>query len=229
MTVKKRIEKIRNRIKQSALRSSRNPSDIRLVAVSKTVAPQDIKSAIDAGVFIFGENYIQEAMQKIDEIADSRLAWHFIGHLQSNKAKYAVRYFDLIHSVDSFKLAKEINSQAKKVNKVQDILVQINIAMESTKSGVSAKDAISLVKDISTLENVSVKGLMTVPPFFNQPETVRPYFKALALIKDRIQKESIKHIEMKELSMGMTGDFEVAVEEGATLVRIGTAIFGERS
>lgn len=227
--MKKRIEEIRNRIEQSALRSSRDPSDIRLVAVSKTVPSQNIKPAIDAGVFIFGENYIQEAVKKIDEIADSRLAWHFIGHLQSNKAKYAVRYFDLIHSVDSLKLAREINSQAKKVNKVQDILVQINIAMESTKSGVSANDAISLVKDISTLENLSVKGLMTLPPFFNQPETVRPYFKALALIKDRIQKESIENIEMNELSMGMTGDFEVAVEEGATLVRIGTAIFGERS
>ena len=227
--MKKRIENIRNRIRQSALRCGRAPSDIRLVAVSKTVAPQNIKPAIDAGIFVFGENYIQEAMKKIDVIADSRLSWHFIGHLQSNKAKYAVRYFDLIHSVDSFKLAKEINNQAKKINKVQNILVQINIAMEETKSGVSARDAISLVKDISTLENVSVKGLMTLPPFFNQPERVRPYFKTLALIKDRIQEESIDNIDMAELSMGMTGDFEVAVEEGATLVRIGTAIFGDRS
>ena len=168
-------------------------------------------------------------MNKIDDSADTRLSWHFIGHLQSNKAKYVVRYFDLIHSVDTLKLAKEINRQAKKLGKIQNILVQVNIAMEATKSGVASKDTISLIREISTLKNLSVKGLMTMPPFFNQPEKVRPYFKHLAQLKKQIQTESIENIEMKELSMGMTGDFEVAIEEGATFVRIGTAIFGDRS
>jgi len=227
--VKKRIEKIRQRIEKTALSCGRDPLDVRLVAVSKTVSSKNVKAAIDAGLFIYGENYIQEAMTKIDEIADTRLSWHFIGHLQSNKAKYVVRYFDLIHSVDTLKLAKEINRQAQKQGKVQKILVQVNIAMEATKSGVATKDTISLIREISQLENLAVKGLMTMPPFFNQPEKVRPYFKTLAQLKDKVQQESIDKIEMNELSMGMTGDFEVAIEEGATLVRIGTAIFGGRS
>ena len=227
--MKNRIEKIRKRIEQTALSCGKDPLNVQLVAVSKTVPPENVRAVVEAGVFIFGENYIQEAMGKIDEIADRRLSWHFIGHLQSNKAKYVVRYFDLIHSVDTLKLAKEINRQAKKLNKVQNILVQVNIAMETTKSGVASKDTISLIREISKLENLSVKGLMTMPPFFNQPEKVRPYFKALAELKNQIHEESIAHIEMKELSMGMTGDFEVAIEEGATLVRIGTAIFGDRS
>jgi len=227
--VKNRIEQIRNRIEQTALSCGRDPLSVQLVAVSKTVSAKNVKAVVDARVFTFGENYIQEAMEKIDEIADSRLSWHFIGHLQSNKAKYVVRYFDLIHSVDTLKLATEINRQAKKQGKIQNILVQVNIAMEATKSGVASKDTIALIREISQLENLAVKGLMTMPPFFNQPEKVRPYFKALAQLKNQIQKESINNIEMKELSMGMTGDFEVAIEEGATLVRIGTAIFGDRS
>lgn len=227
--MKDRIIKIRNKIEQIALSCGRDPLNVNLVAVTKTVSADTIKAAIDAGVFIFGENYIQEAMNKIDDIADTRLSWHFIGHLQSNKAKYVVRYFDLIHSVDTLKLAKEINRQAKKLDKIQNILVQVNIAMEATKSGVASKDTISLIREISTLKNLSVKGLMTMPPFFNQPEKVRPYFKHLAQLKKQIQTESIENIEMKELSMGMTGDFEVAIEEGATFVRIGTAIFGDRS
>jgi len=227
--VKDRIEKVRNRIKQTALSCGRDPLDVNLVAVSKTISSDNVNTAIKAGVYLYGENYIQEAMNKIDEITDNRVSWHFIGHLQSNKAKYVVRYFDLIHSVDTLKLAREINRQAQKHGKIQDILIQVNIAMEETKSGVASKDSISLIRQISTLENISVKGLMTMPPFFNQPEQVRPYFKALAQLKDQIQNESINNIEMKELSMGMTGDFEVAIEEGATLVRIGTAIFGDRS
>ncbi len=227
--MKNKIDKIKNRIEQAALSCGRDPLSVELVAVTKTVSPEKVIAAARAGMFIFGENYIQEAMEKIDKIADSRLSWHFIGHLQSNKAKYVVRYFDLIHSVDSLKLAKEINRQANKLDKIQNILVQVNIAMEATKSGVTEKDTISLIRDISKLENISVKGLMTMPPFFNQPEKVRPYFKALAQLKEQIQEESIENIEIKELSMGMTGDFEVAIEEGATLVRIGTAIFGDRA
>ncbi len=227
--MKKTIETIISRMATAATSAHRDPSEVRLVAVSKTVPPEKIQRAVDAGLRIFGENYIQEATAKIDTIADPRLYWHFIGHLQSNKAKVAVQYFDLIHSVDSVKLAVAISKQAKKRSKVQHILVQINISEESTKSGISADEALRMVKDISTLENVSVRGLMTMPPFFDQPEKARPYFRQLREIRDQIAGAGVPGVDMRELSMGMTGDFEVAIQEGATLVRIGTAIFGGRS
>ena len=227
--MKKTIETIISRMATAATAAHRDPSEVRLVAVSKTVPPEKIQRAVDAGLRIFGENYIQEATAKIDTIADPRLSWHFIGHLQSNKAKVAVQYFDLIHSVDSVKLAAAISKQAKKRSKVQHILVQINISEESTKSGISADEALRMVKDISTLENVSVRGLMTMPPFFDQPEKARPYFRQLREIRDQIAGVAVPGVDMRELSMGMTGDFEVAIQEGATLVRIGTAIFGGRS
>jgi pyridoxal phosphate enzyme (YggS family) len=223
-----RLENVLNRIKNAALSYSRDPETIRLVAVSKTIPADMVKEAIEAGVKILGENYIQEARKKFDALSSYPVSWHFIGHLQTNKAKYAVRLFDLIHSVDSLKLAHELNKQAKKINKIQEILIQVNISMESTKTGVYEQDALSLIKDISHLENLSVKGLMTMPPFFNEPEKVRPYFSALRKLRDQIKKESIPNIAMDELSMGMTGDFEAAIDEGASLVRIGTAIFGER-
>lgn len=187
-----------------------------------------IKQAIEEGVTILGENYIQESREKIDALSTYDASWHFIGHLQSNKAKYAVRMFDLIHTVDSLKLAKELNKQAQKIGKQQDILLQVNIGMESTKSGIHENETVTLVKEISVLENVSIKGLMTMPPFFDQPEKSRPFFAALRELKDRIVNANIPNSSMDELSMGMSGDYTVAVEEGATLVRIGTAIFGER-
>ena len=227
--MKKTIETIISRMTTAATAAHRDPSEVRLVAVSKTMPPEKIQRAVDAGLRIFGENYIQEATVKIDTIADPRLSWHFIGHLQSNKAKVAVKYFDLIHSVDSVKLAAAISKQAKKRSKVQHILVQINISEESTKSGISADEALRMVKDISILENVSVRGLMTMPPFFDQPEKARPYFRQLREIRDQIAGAAVPGVDMRELSMGMTGDFEVAIQEGATLVRIGTAIFGGRS
>ena len=187
-----------------------------------------VKEAIEAGVTDLGENYIQEARDKINRLAVSDVNWHFIGHLQSNKAKYAVRLFDLIHSVDSLKLANELNKYARKIDKTQAILVQVNVAKEASKSGIYAENTIELLKNISRLENVSVKGLMTMPPYFNAPEQVRPFFAALHRLRDQVQAASIPNIAMDELSMGMTGDFEAAIEEGATMVRIGTAIFGER-
>ena len=223
-----KIAHIRERIRQAAISCGRDPEAIRLVAVTKTVLQEHIRQAIDAGLRIFGESYIQEAVTKIDTIADKEVSWHFIGHLQSNKAKIAVRCFDLIHSVDSLSLAEALNRQAERINKIQNILVQVNISRESTKSGTAVQEAIELVNAIRWMENLSVKGLMTIPPFFDQPEKVRPYFKALADLKNQIRKQSIPGNEMNELSMGMTGDFEVAIEEGSTLVRIGTAIFGER-
>lgn len=226
--VENNLKTIKMRIKEAAASCGRNPETVKLLAVSKTVPADRIKQAIYAGVTRLGENYIQEAREKIKILADHPVTWHFIGHLQSNKAKYAVRLFDLIHSVDSLNLAHELNKQAKKINKIQNILIQVNTGMEPTKSGVSITDARNLIKEVSLLENLSIKGLMTMPPFFNDPEKVRPYYSALRELGDSIKKESIPNVIMDELSMGMTGDFEAAIKEGATIVRIGTAIFGKR-
>ena len=228
MDLKKRLENVKNRINKAALKCSRAPENIHLVAVSKTIPANRVKEAIEAGVTILGESYVQEARNKFNVLGTYPVSWHFIGHLQSNKAKYAVRLFDLIHSVDSLKLAHELNKQASKVNKIQDILIQINISKEPSKSGSDIQNAANLIKDIVLLENVSVKGLMAMPPFFNNPEKARPYFTALRDLRDQIQNV-LPEVVLDELSMGMTGDFEVAIEEGATLVRIGTAIFGERT
>ncbi len=225
---KKKLREINGLIKKAAASCGRDTDTIRLVAASKTIPAPTVRKAIEAGVTILGENYIQEAGKKFDMLSSYPVSWHFIGHLQSNKAKYAVRLFDLIHSVDSLKLAMELNKQAQKINKVQQILIQINISGESTKSGVYKDNAFELTKNISGLENLSVKGLMAMPPYFNDPEKVRPYFSAVRGLRDLIKKENIQNIDMNELSMGMTGDFKVAIEEGATLVRIGTAIFGKR-
>jgi len=226
--IKNNIQGIIARIDQAATASGRNPEYVRLVVVSKTVPSERVKEAIDAGVTILGENYVQEAREKIGALDSCPVSWHFIGHLQSNKAKYAVKLFELIHSVDSLKLAKELDKQAKKLNKIQQILVQVNIAQEATKSGLPEQETPQLIKEISRLENLAIKGLMTMPPYFNAPQRVRPFFKALRNLRDRINKLQLPAVALDELSMGMTGDFEVAIEEGATLVRIGTAIFGER-
>ena len=219
---------MQERIRQAAESCSRDADSVRLVAVSKTIPAGTVKAAIEAGVAILGENYMQEAREKFNTLVQYPVSWHFIGHLQSNKAKYAVRLFDLIHSVDSFKLARELDKQAKKVDKIQQILVQVNISAEDTKSGISADEAPGLISEISRLENLSIRGLMTMPPYFYQPEKVKPFFAALRELRDRIKAQALPNVSLEELSMGMTGDFEVAIEEGATLVRIGTAIFGER-
>ena len=227
--MKTNIEHIRNRIKAAAESCGRRPEAIQLVAVSKTIPVERIKAAVVEGINILGENYIQEARAKIEALADMPVSWHFIGHLQRNKAKFAVQLFDLIHSVDSIRLAREIDKQAGKIAKNQAILIQVNTGKEATKTGIYEEDAMALVREAAQLENVRIKGLMTLPPYFNAPDKVRPYFQALRRLRDRIAEEAIPGVEMEALSMGMTGDFETAIEEGATMVRIGTAIFGERS
>jgi pyridoxal phosphate enzyme (YggS family) len=227
MDLKKRLDNVKDRINKTALKCGRDPESIHLVAVSKTIPANRVREAIMAGVTTLGENYVQEARNKFNVLGTFPVSWHFIGHLQSNKAKYAVRLFDLIHSVDSLKLARELNKQAKKVNKIQDVLIQINISKEPSKSGSDIENAANLIKDIVLFENLTVKGFMAMPPFFNNPEKARPYFTALRNLRDQIQKD-FPGVDLNELSMGMTGDFEVAIEEGATFVRIGTAIFGER-
>lgn len=222
------IDAITKRIQNAATAAGRRPDAVRLVTVSKTVAAERVRTAVESGITILGENYIQEAREKIETLQDLPVSWHFIGHLQSNKAKYAVRLFDLIHSVDSVKLARELDRHAGKHNKIQNILIQVNTGKEASKSGVYEEAALDLVREAGQMENIAIKGLMTLPPFFNAPEKVRPYFQALRVLRDRIRSESLPGVSMNDLSMGMTGDFETAIQEGATLVRIGTAIFGER-
>jgi hypothetical protein len=226
--MKETIRHIHQRIRAAAETAGRDPGTVRLVAVSKTVPAGRIIPAVASGVRILGENYIQEAAEKIEALADQPVSWHFIGHLQRNKARHAVRLFDLIHTVDSERLAVEVDKQAAKQGKIQEVLIQVNVGGEASKTGVSPDQAEALARTAGRLDHIAVKGLMTIPPFFDDPEAARPYFRDLALLRDRIAGCSIPGVSMEELSMGMTGDFEAAVEEGATLVRIGTAIFGER-
>jgi len=226
-TIGTNLEKVQERIAQAALRAERNPQDIQLVAVSKTMPAETVRQAIEAGVTILGENYVQEARNKIEEIGHAA-RWDFIGHLQSNKAKYVVDLFDIIHSVDRLSLAREINKLAEKKGEIQKILVQVNISGEEAKSGIDPEGVSDLVREIVTLPNITVEGLMTMPPYFDNPEETRPYFIALRKLRDTLREEHGEDSALKELSMGMSADFEVAIEEGSTLVRVGTAIFGER-
>jgi pyridoxal phosphate enzyme (YggS family) len=226
--MKERLESLLDRIRQAALACGRDPRSVRLVAVSKTVSAERVRQAVAVGVDTLGENYIQEARGKIDALAALPVAWHFIGHLQTNKAKYAVRLFELIHTVDTLKLATELDRQAAKAGKTQRVLVQVNVSGEATKSGASEAEAGQLVAEIAKLSHLSLEGLMTMPPFFDQPEKARPYFRDLRRLRDEIRQRDLPGVDLRKLSMGMTGDFEVAIAEGATLVRIGTAIFGER-
>jgi len=226
--VKANIEIIRSAIADAALRAGRKVSDVRIMAVTKTVDDDRIMEAIEAGIDIIGESYVQEAKRKIEKMGRN-IEWHMIGHLQSNKAKYAVKLFEMIHSVDRMDLAVELDRRAGAVDLATKILIEVNISGEKTKSGVPCEEAMRLVKDISSLDNLSIQGLMTMAPWFDNPEDARPNFKALRELRDRIVEENINHVEMRELSMGMSGDYEVAVEEGATIVRVGRSIFGERT
>jgi len=226
--IKKKIDHIKKQIKMAAIESEREALDVRLVAAAKTMSADIVREAAENGIDIIGENYIQEARQKYDALKEISVSWHFIGRLQSNKAKYAVRIFDLIHSVDSVKLAAELDRHAKRLGKRQKILLQTNIAGEASKSGISPKNLLSAVREIARFENLAVEGLMTMPPFFDDPEDARPFFSSLSSLGKRIAEKNLPGISMKELSMGMTGDFKVAIQEGSTLVRIGTAIFGAR-
>ncbi len=227
-TIKENLDKIKTQIDETATSCDRRPEGVQLIAVSKKKSVKIIQEAIDAGAKHFGENYIQEAVEKIEIIADDTITWHFIGHLQSNKAKFAVKHFEYIHTVDKFKLAKEINKQAKKINKVQKILLQINIGEELTKSGARIDNAIDLVKQIHGFENLSLQGLMCMPPYFTEPEKARTYFQQLVQIREKILEQNFDNITMEHLSMGMSNDFKVAIEEGSTMVRVGTSIFGNR-
>jgi hypothetical protein len=227
MSVADNLKTVMDRIAAAAKRAGRDPSSVTLVTVTKTVDIGSIREAVSAGAVILGENRVQEAKEKIEKLGNIA-GWHLIGTLQSNKAKYAVKLFEVIHSVDNLELAKELDKQAAKIGKVQDVLLEVNIAGEASKSGVAFSDALALVRETAKLQHVSIRGLMTMPPYSEIAEDSRPYFRKLRDSAAAIARENIPNVSMHELSMGMSGDFEVAIEEGATMVRVGTAIFGER-
>lgn len=203
------------------------PEGVSLVGAGKTRTPQEILEAVEAGLEIIGENYVQEA-ERAFQVVGGKVKWHMIGHLQSNKAKNAVRVFDLIETVDSIKLARAIDRACGKIDKVMPILMEINSGEESQKAGVMPEDAISLVRDMSELNNIKLMGLMTMGPFAGDPEDSRPYFQKTKKLFEEIKAMGLPGVEMKYLSMGMSNSYKVALEEGANIVRIGTKLFGER-
>lgn len=225
-TISDNLLNIQERIRKAARRAGRDPGEVTVIAVTKTVEPKRVKEAISAGMRVFGENYVQEAQEKMGKFKEKSLKWHFIGHLQKNKAKLAVELFDLIHTIDSAELAQELN---KRASGPVDVLIEVNIAREKTKAGVDPEGAVKLAKAISAMPNLKLRGLMAIPPSFEQPEMSRPYFAMVRRLAERINKERLPGVYLRELSMGMSNDFEVAIEEGATMVRLGTAIFGTRA
>jgi hypothetical protein len=227
-SIRDRLEEVSRRMAEAALRTGRDPESVELVAVSKTVEVGRIQEGIEAGITILGENRVQEAQGKISEIGHS-VQWHLVGHLQSNKAKLAVSLFDFIHSLDSIHLAEALVRHAQLQGKVMPVLIEVNLAQEESKSGVSPEEVPALLRSLSSLSHLQVLGLMAIPPFFEETEKVRPYFRRLRELAEEISAMEIDNIEMRHLSMGMSHDFEIAIEEGATLVRIGTAIFGPRN
>ena len=221
------INDIRAKINAACERAGRNPEEVLLLAVSKTVDVPRIKKAVECGLDRLGENRVQEVMEKYEPMGPD-VRWHIIGHLQTNKVKYIIDKAELIHSVESLKLAEEIDKQAKKHDRVMDILVEINMAKEESKFGILPEDAPAFVEELSKLDNIRVRGLMTVAPFVENGEENRVYFRNMKQLLVDINAKKINNINMDVLSMGMTGDFVTAVEEGATIVRVGTGIFGAR-
>jgi hypothetical protein len=227
MTIQNNLQHIRGRITAACLRAGRDPDTVRLVAVSKTKPAAMIEMAAVAGQRLFGESYAQEFAAKADEVQQP-VEWHFIGGLQTNKVKYLAGKVKLIHSVDRLALAEEINRQWAKIDQVVDILIQLNLGEEESKSGTGEANLEQLLRRVAELPHLRIRGLMALPPCLADPEEVRPFFRRLRQLADMMTERNIPGVEMAELSMGMSHDFEVAIEEGATLVRVGAAIFGER-
>ena len=231
MSIADNIVSVRERIARAASRAGGNPDSITLMAVSKTVEPQRILEAYDAGIRVFGENRVQEFDEKVPVLQDLKEAeWHLIGHLQTNKARKAVEIFEAIDSVDSLRLAQKLDQAAQQVGKVLPVLIEINVGGEENKNGVSAAsvELEEILQATDALKNLRVRGLMTIPPYTEDPQGARPYFQKLRQLRDSIAARSLPRIDMHVLSMGMSHDFEVAIEEGSTCIRVGTAIFGER-
>ena len=227
MDIAANITLIRQQIASACINCGRSPDEVHLVAVSKKKPARDIEAAIAAGQTLFGESYVQECVAKIDAV-ESAAEWHFIGGLQSNKVKYLAGKVAMIHSVDRLSLAKEIDRQWGKLNSSVDILIQVNLGEEATKSGTTTDELLTLVSQVARLKHLRIKGLMALPPWHEDPEAVRPYFRQLKELACQVEALGLPHVKMAELSMGMSHDFAAAIEEGATMVRIGTAIFGAR-
>jgi len=225
--IKSNIRDITERVEKAAVRSGRKLEDITIMAVSKTIEPERIIKVIDEGILNLGENRVQELCEKF-EIIDRKCNWHLIGHLQTNKVKYIIDKVSMIHSVDSFELAQEIQKKANKIGKIADILIQVNVAGELSKFGLEPSAVLEFIRVVSTLSNLKIRGLMIIAPYAENPEKIRNVFKEGRKIFIDIRQENIDNINMDFLSMGMSNDFEIAIEEGANIVRIGTAIFGKR-
>jgi len=228
LNIKENIDDIVKRIEVTCKKAGRNPNDITLIAVSKTVESPKVREALEAGIDNLGENRVQELIKKYEDLKDTGIKWHMIGHLQKNKVKYIIDKTVLIHSVDSLSLAEEIDKRAKNKGLVANVLIELNIGEEESKFGIKEENIYDFIKSLENFENIRVLGLMTVAPFCENPEDVRWVFKKMKDIYDKISTMNLKNAEMKYLSMGMTNDFEVAIEEGSNMIRIGTAIFGAR-
>ena len=226
--ISENFRQVKRRIIDAAKRVGRDPSDIRLLAVTKEQSDVIVAEGIQAGMTLFGENKVQEAMDKIEAIGRTGLEWHFIGRLQKNKVKFVFDFFDLIHSVDSLSLAEAIHKKAQKIGFCMPILLQINISGEESKLGMDPLDLPKEIERVAKLEGVKIKGLMTIPPYTSDPENSRPYYARLRELRNTCSKLAVPGMELDELSMGMSNDYEVAIEEGATLVRVGTGLFGLR-
>ncbi|MCR5656151.1 MAG: YggS family pyridoxal phosphate-dependent enzyme [Butyrivibrio sp.] len=228
MSIRENLLEVEEKIQKACERAGRDRSEVTLIAVSKTKPVSDIRQAMDCGIKVFGENKVQEIRDKTEEIKEP-LDWHMIGHLQTNKVKYLPGKVCMIHSVDKMSLAEEIEKQAAKHDLVMDVLCEVNMAGEDSKFGLTPEEAPDFVRSIAAFPHVRVRGLMTIAPYTDDPETNREYFRKLREMKDMLSAENIPGTQIDTLSMGMTGDYEVAIEEGATFVRVGTGIFGERN
>ena len=226
--IRQNIAHVEERIAAACRRSSRRREDVRLVAVSKTHPPELVRAAFAAGLRDFGENRVQEASSKRPALADLDITWHLLGHLQSNKARTARELFHWVHSLDSLRLAEKLAQAAAPDARRLPVLIEVNLGEESTKAGVRAVEVPALAEQIGQISMLDLCGLMVIPPFCENPEDVRPYFRQLRVLAGEVAARHLPNVSMRELSMGMSHDFEIAIEEGATLVRVGTAIFGER-
>lgn len=223
------IEKVRKRINEAAQKAGRDRREITLMAVTKTMPVEAIAAAFDCGVTLFGENRVQELLEKLPQLDMTGRSAHLIGHLQTNKVKYIIDKVDMIESLDSLHLAKEIDIQAKKAGKIMDVLIEVNIGKEESKSGVAPEELFDFVDELSQFDNINIRGLMAIPPFNEDKEKTRPYFKQIRKLFIDIAAKKSDNMNMNILSMGMSSDFDVAIEEGSTIVRVGTAIFGKRN
>jgi PLP dependent protein len=226
--IPQRLAEIRNRIADAAGRAGRTASDVRLIAVSKTHPIEAVRAAAEAGQRDFGENKVQEALQKIAQSADTSLRWHLIGHLQSNKARKAASIVGAIHAIDSVDLLKRIDQAARDTGRTVDVLIQVDLALEDTKHGTPVEDVPAVVQAAAECTAARLTGLMLLPPLVDDPQDARPWFARLRALRDELLAQGVPADRLRELSMGMSHDFEVAIEEGATMVRVGTAIFGAR-